>query len=259
MKFNNFEKILVLLIGAFLIFAGVNFDEKLQGLFGFIIIFIVILKILDFNERTYFPIERTRDLKKTFFLTVIGLVATYLGTMFVFWFGNKFFGTQAITLQAIFTSFAQQTLIFSGSVWLSFIAIGIVVAISETWLLATLMDFIADITHADFDFRKFKTYALLTIIVGFIIMLHFNAKGITGAALVPVAVFFLVSAIIIKIEKQWFAAGNMHVINNSIALAISYNLINPTNLQGPIIVGSIVIGIIYMLFRIKILRQPIGG
>lgn len=249
---------------ALLVAIGVNFDDKIQNLFGFIIAGIMILKLIDYNKRTTFPIERTRDLKKTFTLTIIGLIVVYLGTTVVFWidnafFGSKLFGVQSITLQGIFNYFAQQSFIFSGNVIWSFVAIAGIVAISETWLLAVLMDFISDIFHVDFNLWKIKTYAMALLLMGFFVILHFNAKGLTAAALVPVAVFFLVSAIIIIIEKQSLAAMNMHVINNSIALAISTNLISSLSLTGPIIVSIIGIVGIYFLFKTRIFIKPIGG
>ena len=252
------------ILSALLIAIGVNFDDKIQNLFGFIIVVIIILKIIDYNKITSFPIERVRNLKKTFTLTIIGLIAVYLGTTVVFWidnafFGSKLFGVQSITLQTIFNYFAQQSFVFSGSVIWSFIAIVGIVAISETWLLAVLMDFISDIFHVDFSLYKLKTYAMALLLTGFFVILHFNAKGLTAAALVPVAVFFLVSAIIIIIEKQSLAAMNMHVINNSIALFISTGVISAFTLTGPLIVGLIIIVGIYFLFKTRIFIKPIGG
>mgnify|MGYP001588609922 CR=1 FL=1 len=257
------EIVILVLLAAFLMFAGVNFDDKIQNLFGFIVLFIAIIRILDINQKTSFPIERVRNLKRTFTLTVIGLVATYLGTMLVFgidnYFGGKLFGIQNVSLNTVFSLFAQQPFVFSGNIILTFLAIGFVVAISETWLLITLMDFIADKFNIDFDLMKARTYAIILLLVGGIVTLHFNVKGFTAAALVPVAVFFFVSLIIAIKERQGLAAIFMHVINNTIALTISYGVISSLTITGPLLIGITVMVGIYLLFKTKILVRPLGG
>ena len=267
MNITKNEVILWGILFIVLLAIGVNFDDKIYNLFIGIIAGIMILKIIDYNQKTYFPIERVRNLKKTFMLTVIGLISTYAITLIIFGidnaiFGSKFFGVQSITLQTIFSYFAQQNFIFSGSVFLTFVAIAGIVAISETWLVAVLMDLIRDIKRFkvyNYEFNNPRTYAAISLIVGFLVVLHFSAKGLGAAALVPVAVFFLVSCIIIKIEGQALAAILMHIINNSIALAITFALISSFTLTGPVVVTGVILLGIYFLFKTKLLIRPIGG
>lgn len=253
------DKVFWGLIFLLVIGLAVNFDNNLGYLFGMILGGIGLFRILDIKRKTIFPIERTRNLKKSFVLAISGLIATYtLSVIFLGIFKGPL-GLETITLETIFQYFAQQSLIFAGSVFLMFIAFVFIVAPTETWLQAIIMDFLRDIKNTNLKKLSVASVLIFLITVSGFVFLHFNAKGMRAEALVPVAVFFAVSYFIILIEGQLLAAILMHMINNAIAIAVSTGWISTITLTGPIMIGIVVAILLYLLFRTKLLIRPIIG
>lgn len=240
-----------------LIALSVNFDNILGNLFLGMALLNIALFILD--KKTPMPIERTRNLKRSFTLAIGGLFTTYIVSYIILSFFRGYFGLQSVTLQSLFQLLAEQNLIFQGNLVLTVIALGFIVPIQETWLQANMMDFFRDIRGTNLKKFTFNSVLIFSIIISFFVFIHFNVKGLLAAALVPVAVFFVVSYFVILIENQTLGAKIMHIINNNIALAITFGLIAALTLSGPILIGGLVVLGLFLLFKLKILRQPIGG
>ena len=251
---DNKSKTLFVLTFLPLILLAVDFDNNLGYLFMGIALGNIVLMIID--TKFPLPIEKTRNLGRTFAYVFGGLVAYFLLNYLVLNTFKSYLGLSVVDLKSVFQLVAQQNLLFHGSVWLTILAIGFIVAIQETWLLANFMDFLRDKTGANLkNFFSHKTLFILGTVVLFFTFLHFEAKGLSLIALIPVIIFFLVSAVVIILEGQSLAAMIMHVINNVMAIIITSYAILTMGIFGPIAVGVGIAFIIYLvLSKVNILR-----
>ena len=238
-----------------LIVLAINFDNFLGYLFAIILIGGALMGIFDINKSTRFPISKG-NVKRSLTVAILGLVAVYIISPFILLlFGYGKFGTLSVI-----SLFAQQNLIFTGSVILALVSLGFVVAPIETNLLSRIMDYLRDRWGTGLDKISVNYLLMLLISTLFFVVLHFNAKGLSGESLIPVGVFFAISFVMIGYEKEQLSAIFMHVINNTIAVWYTYkeSFIN-LGLSSPFILGGIVLAGLFFLFRFKVLQKPIGG
>lgn len=232
------------------------FDKDLGGLFFGIATFNIIIYMLEkINNQKPFPIEKTRNLGRSFTVAIVGLISTYLISILL----KTFLGFSGTSVNSIFQDFAQQSLIFQGSMILTFLSIGILVPINETWLQANILDKLRDWFKIDINNINAKSIFMVISMVAFYVLLHFASKNLSTEALIPVGVFFGVSFFTLRYEGQSLGTMIMHIINNSVAIAIGFSLIGSASLLGPILIAGGILLFVYLLFKTKILVSPISS
>lgn len=245
------------IVGVLLFFLSSNFDPNLALVFA-IGLFTTWIYYNSDKEHTI-VLERVRNRSKSITLAIVGYMAV-LGISSVIR-GALYPSSQSI-LELIAES-VQASLAFSESLFLTFTAFAVLIPIVETPFLGMVIEFLKDTLNISFNKMSVTLASIFLIVsIGFM-YLHLSAKGVdNNAALMTVLVFGLVTCALIYIEKQTMSAVLLHIISNSVAMAVSYNLF--ASISSSLIFGiAIAGGIILLLKNFRIIQSRgfkfIGG
>ncbi len=148
------------------------------------------------------------------------------------------------------TGLSESQPIFAGSVLLTIITFGVVIATVETRFIGRVMDWLSDLTGINVTKFNFKTIALFTIIASVFVFYHSNVKGVTdNTALLITFIFAMISLGIIAKTGELESATYLHIFNNVLFI---YPRVTQSSLEAQAIVAPVFIGILLFAFRKQI-------
>ena len=148
----------------------------------------------------------------------------------------------------------QSSLAFEGSKFFEFISFGFFIAIAETiWFVMILYEIGIELgkllgQNVAFNTSKISlfTIILFSLISYAFMFYHLSSKGINNnPALISVFIFGFISLLVTMLEGQVLGAIIMHIINNSVALILTFGVT-----FTPILIGiGIAFGIYLLISR----------
>lgn len=244
------DVVIYVLLGLALFLLVSNFDPTLANVYAIGLFLLFVYYAIDKDHS--FPIEKQRNLGKSFLYAVIGYIVVIVSSTF---FKNiHIFGITDTRSVLQIMAETQATLAFEKSLWITFFAFAILIPIIETGILGMILEFIKDNTKINFEKLNIALIAVFFIISTFFMYLHLSAKGVSNeAALMITFIFALVTCVIIFLERQTLGAMLLHIISNSVALIISFG----KEFSISIIYGVLIIlGITLLLKKVRI--SPTG-
>lgn len=237
------------------------FDPTLSSIFGVMLAFAFAIYGFDPNRR--YRLERTKNRLNSLVLATGGFLVLTLVSNFVFPLIDKTLKGITITKTLSLMSEARATIYFSqinpalvGNLPINFGTFGWIIPFIETIWLAIFFEFVLDRTKIEPRFNNSILYVIIALITSVFTTLHFSVLGVTnGIALANVALFTVITLILIIVEKQMLAAILFHVIANSFALAWSGELAPVFNAISPLAVTAIVVIGAMFIFTSKPIRK----
>lgn len=238
----------------FFLFSLTNFDRNLGIVFGMMALFNLIM-----FESDKFPtvfIEKKRNLGKSLLLAIGGYAAFIVASLVTLPLFKQV--TSAVTLNSVLDVLVetQQTLALEGYIPLQFVAFGFFVCIVETGMLGNLLELFKDRFKVNINQTNFKTISLFVALSIIFVIFHLSAKGINNfPALWMVFLFGMITFVLYRIEGQLMAAILFHIIVNSIALALKFNLVPAFGMAAVYVgIGLLAFFIITKRFDIRKLK-----
>lgn len=242
------------------------YNPSISNLFLGFLVGIFIFIEMDRGNRTI-HIEKQVDRTKSVMVGVSGWVVsiflTYI-TLGIFYLTKTLSIGSEYSFQSGLNSVfdllveTKQSLVFGGSMFFEFIAFGVYIPIVETlFFFMVLYEIGIELGRAVgqkvlFD-KSFKinlpTLIIFLSIAYLFTYYHLSSKGLNDVpAQISVFIFAFVSLYLVKIEGQALGSILTHIINNSVALLLSYAIIVSTPLLWGVGIG---VGLLIILSIIK--------
>ena len=168
---------------------------------------------------------RKSDIIRSALFAIIGAVIFLTISGFVM----KTMGVVDTSFQAILNLYATSTPILAGNQYLTLIGWGILIPLIETSfffgrVLEGFKSFVTRQRGNGFSLNKLsvKTAIVFTFVAGAFALFHITAKGLSSTPLMLTFIFAIISCYLVAKEKQLAGAVILHVIVNSLAVAISF-------------------------------------
>lgn len=224
------EYVLLPVLGASLILISLLFNDTLADVYEkFVLITITMFFItkIDKNfqkQKKFISINSIpSNTLKSIGKALMGLTIVIIGTMIV---GGMFNVLDSFTVSSVFESLQSSTPVLEGNVGLSFFAWGQLIPILETLAVGMAFVYFLSLLRVRVDdFKNPKWLALVSILSTLFMYLHLQAKGVDSLGLISTFIFMVVSLVLISIDKEYESAIWMHIINNSVVVALSLGII----------------------------------
>lgn len=218
------EKAIFAILGSFLLFLLINFNQQL----GIIYIFMLVIDFVIFTTDSFqsFKFETRADNRVNaiawasigygLFIFLSTVIITRIAPQSVI--GGGF-------VNSILSTQAANTPILSDNELLSIISWGILIPIIETrFFFGRFMEFIGDATSTGLkraDLKTFSTWLLMGFVSATFAIFHLTAKVAAGnQALIITFLFGMVSAFMVVYFGEMKQAVGTHVISNTVAVLI---------------------------------------
>lgn len=199
------------------------------------------------------PIQRNPSILSSFVIGMMGYLI-FLGLSTVIIPSLKVFNLSSIL--DLYSSAAQP--FFADNPWFTLISFGLVIAyIESNFFFGKLPEMICDALHIPWDLKHFKFWGVIGSIIFLFVVMHITAKiSQTGfnEAMVMVALFALVSMVMVTIFKEILPAIFLHIIANSTSVLDAYKLLPSTYVIFGGVGVALIIVVLAKQMNIRIVR-----
>ena len=187
------------------------FDKDLAGLYGLMLLGDFMYQALDLHVR--FPLGTSR----------LGqAVLEGLGALAVFFVVSSALVKAVDPAQSVVELWATGTPVLANNVALTYVGWGVLAATIETGFVARLLDAL-DGAFGTLVGLSVGVALAVVFVAGFMTFLHFQSKALQTKPLMMTFVFFALQAALIVRHGSWLGAALMHVANNVLAVAVTFD------------------------------------
>lgn len=236
------ERTALLVLGVLLIFLAFNYDSTIGLAFAVMLAISALSTLRDKNVSI--PIQRHPSVMRAFIIGMIGYLI-FLGICTVVIPSLRAFDLSSII--DLYSSASQP--FFAENKWITLASFGFVIAFIESiFFFGVLPEGLTDMFGINWSWKNPRFWGVVGLIMFTFVVMHITAKKTQATAfneaMVLIAIFALVSMVIVYITKEILPAAFFHVIANTTSVLDAYGIMS----SSYVVYGGIGLALVAVIF-----------